>query len=577
MAFELRALFVRNDLKHERTPETDARDAEIAAKQAQGKHLPEPEGAPLPETNDKLAKKAQGTVVGSMALTLFCAVAALFCALVVWGSSTFQVSFDAVVATMAGPLEGTGSGMLESALAAILPATIVVAVGVGVLLWWLRRRVREAQGTDDEAARTKTYRRALWTRRGLFGAAAAVTAGSVVAGDQHFKVLDYAESQMSTTDLYENRYVDPRTVTIAAPEKKKNLLMIYLESMETTYASTEAGGRQEVNYIPNLTRLAQENVSFSNTEQLGGSRPVKGTTWTIGSLVSSSSGVPFRFPVESGNDTYQTVEGFATGLYALGDFLADEGYTQEFACGSDATFGGRRNYFSTHGGYDFYDLYTARENGDIPEDYFVWWGFEDARLFPIAQKELTRLAAAGEPFNFTMLTVDLHHMDGYFCEKCVAEHEVPTANVAVCTDQQVSDFVAWVQEQPWAEDTLIVIAGDHPRMDSNLVDGVEYLDRTEYNCIINGPEADPAVLTNREFTPMDLFPTIVSALGYQVEGERLGIGTNLYSSEQTLAEEMGLEELQTEIAKNSDWYNHTFSPELYEQGAAVTEDGESAS
>ncbi|MCR5673054.1 MAG: hypothetical protein K6F87_05000, partial [Lachnospiraceae bacterium] len=53
-------------------------------------------------------------------------------------------------------------------------------------------------------------------------------------------------------------------------DKKKNLIYIYMESMETTYASREVGGEQpENNYIPNLTRIADENISFSDEEGLG--------------------------------------------------------------------------------------------------------------------------------------------------------------------------------------------------------------------------------------------------------------------------------------------------------------------
>jgi phosphoglycerol transferase len=44
--------------------------------------------------------------------------------------------------------------------------------------------------------------------------------------------------------------------------EKKNLVYIYLESMETTYASTDVGGFQDVNFIPNLTNLAFQNISF---------------------------------------------------------------------------------------------------------------------------------------------------------------------------------------------------------------------------------------------------------------------------------------------------------------------------
>ena len=56
--------------------------------------------------------------------------------------------------------------------------------------------------------------------------------------------------------------------------------------------------------------------------------------------------------------------------------------------GSDATFGGRRNYFTQHGNYNIKDYNYAIEQGWIPEDYKVWWGYED-------QKFLTTLGALG--------------------------------------------------------------------------------------------------------------------------------------------------------------------------------------
>lgn len=40
--------------------------------------------------------------------------------------------------------------------------------------------------------------------------------------------------------------------------KQKNLIYIYLESMETTYADENNGGAFTENYIPELTKLAQE-------------------------------------------------------------------------------------------------------------------------------------------------------------------------------------------------------------------------------------------------------------------------------------------------------------------------------
>ena len=133
--------------------------------------------------------------------------------------------------------------------------------------------------------------------------------------------------------------------------------------------------------------------------------------------------------------------------------------------------------------------------------------------------------------------------------------------MVACTDRQTAEFIEWCKQQPFYEDTVIVITGDHPRMDTYLVDGVSYYDRTVYNCFINSA-ADTQNLKNREFTHMDILPTTLAAMGYEIEGERLGLGTNLFSDEPTLAEQKSFDWVETEVSKSSDYYLETFAPEL---------------
>lgn len=62
----------------------------------------------------------------------------------------------------------------------------------------------------------------------------------------------------------------------------------------------------------------------------------------------------------------------------------------------------------------------------------------------------------------------------------------------------------------------------------------------------------------RVFTTLDWFPTTLASLGVDIPGERLGLGTNLFSGQQTLAESMGLEALDDELKKVSSYYNKHF-------------------
>jgi phosphoglycerol transferase len=337
-----------------------------------------------------------------------------------------------------------------------------------------------------------------------------------------------------------------------------------MESMETTYASTDAGGRQEgVNYMPLMTELASKYLTFTDKElgQLGGFHTPGGTTWTMAALLATTSGIPFSFPVgENGHNSMSRRESFATGLTTLGDILEEKGYRQEFLCGSDSVFGGRKSYFTQHGNYEIFDLFTARDEYYVPYDYHdKWWGFEDHTLYEIAKDELTELAANDQPFNFTMLTVDTHHVGGHRCRLCGYRYKDRIANVVTCADQQLAGFIAWCMEQDFYEDTVIIVTGDHPRMDTTYVDGLDVADRTIYNCIFNSAVQPQGSTSNRVFTPFDMFPTVLAAMGYTIEGERLGLGVNLFSAEHTLVEQIGYEFLNKELAKHSEFYLKRFT------------------
>jgi len=367
---------------------------------------------------------------------------------------------------------------------------------------------------------------------------------------------EYIEEVTHSSTLFEDEYVDPEEVGIEFPSDKQNLLLIYMESMETTYASTLEGGAKPVNYIPELTALAEQNLNFSNSDKLGGGH-VYTEGWTMAGLLGSSTGVPYKLPVE-GNSAGE-YESFLPGITGLGDILEAEGYQNYFMCGSDAAFGGREAFYQQHGNYEILDYDRARETGVIPEDYEVYWGMEDEKLYSYAREALTLIGAEEEPFNFTMLTVDTHHPDGYICELCENQYPDQYANAISCASRQVWNFVEWVQEQDWYENTTIVIIGDHTSMNNNFWDDIGDYERTIYNCFINYPENVQAVNSNyREFSTLDMFPTILASLGAEIEGNRLGLGVNLFSDEQTLPERMGKSNYITEVRKYSNYYFNKF-------------------
>ena len=90
-------------------------------------------------------------------------------------------------------------------------------------------------------------------------------------------------------------------------------------------------------------------------------------------------------------------------------------------------------------------------------------------------------------------------------------------------------------------------------MQENFYNVDNNYDRVVYNAFINS-RVLPVNNKNRVFTTMDMFPTTLAALGVSIEGDRLGLGTNLFSSKKTIPEEIGLDNFNKELKKSSDYY-----------------------
>lgn len=92
-------------------------------------------------------------------------------------------------------------------------------------------------------------------------------------------------------------------------------------------------------------------------------------------------------------------------------------------------------------------------------------------------------------------------------------------------------------------------------MDSDFcieIDKEAKYDRRTYTAYINSA-VSPVNNMKRLYTTMDNFPTTLAAMGVNIEGNRLGLGTNLFSDEPTLMESVGEDTLKAELKKKSEF------------------------
>lgn len=377
----------------------------------------------------------------------------------------------------------------------------------------------------------------------------------------NLQVLEYIRHNRVDSNFFEEAYVNPENVELEFPKEKRNLIYIFLESMEASYADVENGGGYETNYIPELTKLAKENINFSANNLVGGAFMTYAASWTTAGIVAHTSGIPIKTAfnqddVSTYNDTVSL-----PGAYSIGDILNDEGYRQYIMVGSDLTFGGRRVYLKKHGNYTVFDYNTAIRDRIIDEDYYVFWGYEDRKLFEYAKQELKEISKSDEPFNFTMLTVDTHFPDGYLDNECDIEYDDHYLNSIACSSKQLGEFVNWLKKQDFYENTTIILAGDHLSMNTYSFDSmIPNYGRSVYNVYINSA-IDTDCNKNRSFTTFDYYPTTLASLGVKIEGEKLGLGTNLFSCKKTLSEEYDNGYINEKLMENSPYYNKCIAKE----------------
>ena len=502
----------------------------------------------IKEYTDSTVKKKKGSVL-SLILTVPVLFVVGFAALLAftlrWALSFWaDLTMDEIVYHLTTPLEGTGEDiMMKFYTLALLPALAVLAL-VCVIIVVIRRK------------RERWYGRALAV---VFVLSLIVVGLSTGYAWNNLKIDEYLKNQSITSSFIEENYVDPNAVTLTFPKTKRNLIYIFLESFETTFTDKANGGGFDFNCIPEMTELAQKYEDFSGTsKKLNGGHVLPGTTFTMGGMFGQSSGLPLQVGLKAQvldnhgamNEMY-TQEHFFPGITTLGDILEAEGYHNVLFIGSEAVFGGRKLYYTEHGNYEIDDFWYA-VNRNWLEGKENSWGYGDWRLFLQAKERLKELSAEDQPFNLTMLTLDTHFENGIRCKYCEFEYPGNSyADVYSCSSRQLSEFISWCQDQDWYENTTIILSGDHTTMDSDFCNGVdkEYPRKT-FTCYINADVKPEDAARERSFTTMDNFPTTLAAMGVKIEGDRLGLGTNLFSSQDTLYETYG-KEMDAELSRRS--------------------------
>ena len=271
-------------------------------------------------------KPARISAAGVILTAVFLTLAGILVFLARWVFTTWPgLRMDEIIFQLRAPLEGTGDGLiLKGVLSSILPAAAMLLIYALTLLG-----VR----TDQKRAMVLLVSRVL---------SAVMIIGALGTAYTRLDVGIFLKNQFDKSDFIEEHYVDAGKVDIEFPQKKRNLIYIFLESMEMTYADLDSGGSFLYNNIPEFTKIAGENQCFAgDSGLLNGGRVLPGTTFTMAGMFAQTTGLPLK--VELGEDfldaagsfnKMNTQDKFFEGVTSIGDILEDNGYKNVFMLGS---------------------------------------------------------------------------------------------------------------------------------------------------------------------------------------------------------------------------------------------------
>ena len=513
-------------------------------------------------------KKTKGTKALKIISAILFFLGILFVFATIWGGKSFgNVGADQLIINMMSPAgDGDDAVYVDFIESAFMPCLLLMSLFCVFVFSNFKIVYHKNKKTkvlfNDFIHRTISLVLAL-----------TMFASGTVFGVETFHLTQLYNAYVSKSTFIEDNYKDPKTTKLVFPEKKRNIIHIYLESMENSYLSKDLGGNMKENLIPDLTKLGYEGYTFSDTDRkFGGPKKATGTQWSVASMVNQMTGLPMKVP--TGKNTYGTPGNFFPGAWTFGDILRDEGYEQTVMFGANADFGGLTYLYDSHGQYKIMDHKYALEHNLIPKGYKEFWGYEDDKLYEFAKDELTRLSKTGKPFNFTMETADTHR-PGYVSKKAQKKYPDKYSNAIYYSQHQTYKFIEWIKKQPFYENTTIVMIGDHCSMDTTFFKDFGDYDRTQYNVILNpSPDLkiDNSKFTNRQWANFDMFPTILAAMGVKIDGDRLGIGTNLFSDKKTIFEEYGFKKADKQLEKKSVFINEHIlkSPDHQEIGVIAS-------
>ena len=284
---------------------------------------------------------------------------------------------------------------------------------------------------------------------------------------------------------------------------KKNIVVIFLESFGREYIGSL---NQEIlpgykGYTPFLDSLMQHAVSFRYTFANGKA--------SVDAMPSALSGLPmFVESFVAASHATNHLSGMAACLDSLG-------YETAFFHGAPASSLGFQGFTKSTGFQQCYSQedFEADPRTNGPADSDNWWGIWDE---PFLQYFRLKMSDMKEPFMTALFTLSSHHPfhvpEQY--KEVFKEEEMPIHKCIRYTDNALQRFFEEASKEPWFNNTIFVMTGDHTNM-SNHAEYKSSINQFATSIILYDPSGTVTPgIRDGIAQQTDILPTILNLVGY---------------------------------------------------------------
>ncbi len=348
---------------------------------------------------------------------------------------------------------------------------------------------------------------------------------------------------MGEANFYSKHYIIPRVKSVQSP---KNIIVVSLESVDDMVTNPDVvlGGE---NLIPALTALKAQGVSVRGYHRISSMMP------TIPAFYAMNCGIT------RGAGNWETFENLFSS-YNLGafpnavcvsDILKKHAYKNMFVMGAKLTDEGVGHFFEKH----LFDVVMGKD--ELQQAGYKMlnstYRIPDSELFRFTQDFLTQ-TPKDNPFFVYVVTGNTHGPKEFVREPFCEEKYHDGRDAYKCLDRMTADFVSWCQKQSWYKNTVIFLVGDHQAWgDSDGFNGkVAQKIRNKrqiYNVVLNGGQSVQTGEIKKDFTQVDIAPTILESAGFDIRPHQLGLGVSLWTQTPTFVEKLGRRKFQRLLNK----------------------------